>query len=75
MAVPQREMTPRTRAMHADTFNVPLVIQLTDDEKFLWKDMKVAWLLCPLVSVSARARYLHALFDHEWVRPAQRSSV
>lgn len=24
-----------------DTFNVPLVIQLTDDEKFLWKDLKV----------------------------------
>lgn len=24
-----------------DTFNVPLVIQLTDDEKFLWKDMKI----------------------------------
>jgi hypothetical protein len=41
MAVPHRGMTPHTRAMHADTFNVPLVIQLTDDEKFLWKDMKV----------------------------------
>ncbi|XP_054260719.1 tryptophan--tRNA ligase, cytoplasmic [Macrosteles quadrilineatus] len=24
-----------------DTFDVPLVIQLTDDEKFLWKDLKV----------------------------------
>lgn len=24
-----------------DTFDVPLVIQLTDDEKFLWKDMTV----------------------------------
>lgn len=24
-----------------DTFNVPLVIQLTDDEKFLWKDLKM----------------------------------
>lgn len=24
-----------------DTFNVPLVIQLTDDEKFLWKDLKI----------------------------------
>ncbi|XP_070571106.1 tryptophan--tRNA ligase, cytoplasmic-like [Ptychodera flava] len=24
-----------------DTFNVPLVIQLTDDEKFLWKDLTV----------------------------------
>ena len=23
-----------------ETFDVPLVIQLTDDEKFLWKDMK-----------------------------------
>merc|ERR1719507_2944954 len=23
-----------------ETFNVPLVIQLTDDEKFLWKDLK-----------------------------------
>ena len=23
-----------------DAFNVPLVIQLTDDEKFLWKDLK-----------------------------------
>lgn len=22
-------------------FNVPLVIQLTDDEKFLWKDLKL----------------------------------
>lgn len=22
-------------------FNVPLVIQLTDDEKFLWKDLKM----------------------------------
>ena len=22
-----------------DTFDVPLVIQMTDDEKFLWKDM------------------------------------
>lgn len=22
-------------------FDVPLVIQLTDDEKFLWKDMKL----------------------------------
>lgn len=24
-----------------DVFNVPLVIQLTDDEKFLWKDLKL----------------------------------
>lgn len=24
-----------------DVFNVPLVIQLTDDEKFLWKDIKL----------------------------------
>lgn len=24
-----------------ETFNVPLVIQLTDDEKFLWKDLTV----------------------------------
>ncbi|RZF34171.1 hypothetical protein LSTR_LSTR003581 [Laodelphax striatellus] len=24
-----------------DTFDVPLVIQLTDDEKFLWKDLKL----------------------------------
>jgi tryptophanyl-tRNA synthetase len=24
-----------------DTFNVPLVIQLTDDEKFLWKDLTI----------------------------------
>lgn len=24
-----------------DTFNVPLIIQLTDDEKFLWKDLDV----------------------------------
>jgi len=24
-----------------DVFDVPLVIQLTDDEKFLWKDMKL----------------------------------
>ncbi|XP_077995089.1 tryptophan--tRNA ligase, cytoplasmic-like [Glandiceps talaboti] len=24
-----------------DAFNVPLVVQLTDDEKFLWKDLKV----------------------------------
>ena len=23
-----------------ETFDVPLVIQLTDDEKFLWKDLK-----------------------------------
>lgn len=25
-----------------ETFDVPLVIQLTDDEKFLWKDLKLA---------------------------------
>ena len=24
-----------------DTFDVPLVIQLTDDEKFLWKGLSV----------------------------------
>ena len=24
-----------------DAFDVPLVIQLTDDEKFLWKDLKL----------------------------------
>lgn len=24
-----------------DTFNVPLIVQLTDDEKFLWKDLSV----------------------------------
>jgi len=24
-----------------DIFNVPLVIQLTDDEKYLWKDLKL----------------------------------
>lgn len=24
-----------------ETFNVPLVIQLTDDEKTLWKDIKI----------------------------------
>ncbi len=24
-----------------DTFDVPLVIQLTDDEKFLWKDLSL----------------------------------
>ena len=24
-----------------DVFNVPLVIQLTDDEKYLWKDLKL----------------------------------
>lgn len=24
-----------------ETFNVPLVIQLTDDEKALWKDLKI----------------------------------
>ena len=24
-----------------DVFDVPLVIQLTDDEKFLWKDLKL----------------------------------
>ena len=24
-----------------DVFDVPLVIQLTDDEKFLWKDLKI----------------------------------
>lgn len=24
-----------------DTFDVPLVIQMTDDEKFLWKDLTV----------------------------------
>lgn len=24
-----------------DVFDVPLVIQLTDDEKFLWKDLKM----------------------------------
>jgi len=24
-----------------DAFNVPLVIQLTDDEKFLWKDLTI----------------------------------
>ena len=25
-----------------ETFDVPLVIQLTDDEKYLWKDLKIA---------------------------------
>ena len=25
-----------------ETFDVPLIIQLTDDEKFLWKDLKMA---------------------------------
>ena len=24
-----------------DVFDVPLVIQMTDDEKFLWKDLKI----------------------------------
>ena len=24
-----------------DTFDVPLVVQLTDDEKFLWKDLEL----------------------------------
>lgn len=24
-----------------DVFDVPLVIQLTDDEKFLWKNLKI----------------------------------
>ena len=24
-----------------DTFDVPLVIQLTDDEKFLWKNLEL----------------------------------
>lgn len=24
-----------------DTFDVPLVIQMTDDEKFLWKDLTI----------------------------------
>lgn len=24
-----------------DTFNVPLIIQLTDDEKFLWKNLSL----------------------------------
>jgi len=24
-----------------DTFNVPLVVQMTDDEKFLWKDLEL----------------------------------
>lgn len=24
-----------------DVFDVPLIIQLTDDEKYLWKDLKV----------------------------------
>lgn len=24
-----------------DVFDVPLVVQLTDDEKFLWKDIKL----------------------------------
>lgn len=24
-----------------DVFDVPLIIQLTDDEKFLWKDLKL----------------------------------
>lgn len=24
-----------------DTFDVPLIIQLTDDEKTLWKDLKI----------------------------------
>lgn len=24
-----------------DTFDIPLVIQLTDDEKCLWKDLKI----------------------------------
>ncbi len=24
-----------------DTFDVPLIIQLTDDEKFLWKDLSL----------------------------------
>ncbi|XP_005104465.1 tryptophan--tRNA ligase, cytoplasmic [Aplysia californica] len=28
-----------------DTFDVPLVIQLTDDEKYLWKDLKVEEVL------------------------------
>lgn len=45
---------PSSKAMHLghlipfmftkwlqDTFDVPLVIQLTDDEKFLWKDLKI----------------------------------
>ncbi|XP_049782576.1 tryptophan--tRNA ligase, cytoplasmic [Schistocerca cancellata] len=45
---------PSSKAMHLghlvpfiftkwlqDVFNVPLVIQLTDDEKFLWKDLKL----------------------------------
>ena len=32
-------MAPRPRRWLQDTFDVPLVIQLTDDEKFLWKDL------------------------------------
>ena len=24
-----------------DTFDVPLVVQMTDDEKFLWKDITI----------------------------------
>ena len=37
--------------VRADTFNVPLVIQLTDDEKFLWKDMKVGYPSLPYTTL------------------------
>ena len=37
--------------VRADTFNVPLVIQLTDDEKFLWKDMKAGYPSLPYTTL------------------------
>lgn len=38
---PQSDTYPCTvcRRWLQDVFNVPLVIQLTDDEKYLWKDL------------------------------------
>ena len=43
MFVPLPLLSPTCFLMPHDnlqTFDVPLVIQLTDDEKFLWKDLK-----------------------------------
>ena len=34
------DSTPDSRWLQ-ETFDVPLIIQLTDDEKFLWKDLKL----------------------------------
>jgi tryptophanyl-tRNA synthetase len=39
--VPLLNAPLHSRRWLQDAFDVPLVIQLTDDEKFLWKDMKL----------------------------------